>query len=487
MLAGALHAAVIRGVVVENQTGHPLARARIDAVPISGTEGPSLTVRTNVAGAFEIARVPPGTYLVTASRRGYAPVQYGQRRWGASGIPLVLEETSTAALNIRLPRFGAITGTVGDENEVGLPFHELLLYRNTRPLELLDHVEADDRGVYRFYGLAPGSYLVRTVGRDYFEGSYLPTFAPRGATIDEAIPAEVSIDRDTTDVNLRPTPGTLVSLSGYVGGLPNGKMAAVTLISDMGRQTVTTSSAFLFRPLPPGPYEIRAEFAGDERSPALGAYTTLVLDRDRTDFRVRLVPWPKVDFAIVNTEGQPIAPPGLRVLARRKDLAERGAASTLPVINGQASLGPGRWELALDPMTDYFVAGFSGPAGPSARPDGWNEITVEGGPMAVRFVLAPDPGSVHGTVKIGDGPIAGAPVFLEAWDPESRRRVGDLRATRTDSTGGYRFTGLAPGAYRILSTFEFREPDSAAMAAGRVIKVERGKDQLVDLGLYVMP
>jgi len=34
---------------------------------------------TNARGVFEVPNVPPGEYLVFASRGGYLPLQYGQR------------------------------------------------------------------------------------------------------------------------------------------------------------------------------------------------------------------------------------------------------------------------------------------------------------------------------------------------------------------------------------------------------------------------
>src|ERR1700759_3449652 len=73
LLAAGLHAAVIRGLVVENQSGHPLARALGGAQPITGTAGATQSVRSNEYGAFEFAAMPGGAYLVLASRRSFAP------------------------------------------------------------------------------------------------------------------------------------------------------------------------------------------------------------------------------------------------------------------------------------------------------------------------------------------------------------------------------------------------------------------------------
>lgn len=81
MLAGALHAAVIRGVVVENQTGKPLSRATVTLKPLPGGGGPALVVRTSVSGVFDFPPVPGGSYIVSAGRRNFGTIQYGQKDW----------------------------------------------------------------------------------------------------------------------------------------------------------------------------------------------------------------------------------------------------------------------------------------------------------------------------------------------------------------------------------------------------------------------
>src|SRR5215467_227612 len=186
LLPIALEAAIIRGTVVEHSTGKPLARTQMTLAPLPGTPGPQQAQRTNTYGAFEFSALPGGAYLLTASRRGFPPVQYGQKNWRAAGAPIVIAEDQTSFLNLRMPRYGAITGTIVDENDVGLPEHEVVAYRNTRPPRLVARAQADDRGIFRIPGLDPGRYLVRTVGRQYEDGGYLPTFYRETQRVEEA-------------------------------------------------------------------------------------------------------------------------------------------------------------------------------------------------------------------------------------------------------------------------------------------------------------
>jgi Carboxypeptidase regulatory-like domain len=91
LTAGLLQAAIIRGTVVEHQSGKVLARALVVVTPVQGTPGPTVSIRTNSYGAFETPAIPAGAYLVSVSRRGFAPTLYGQKRWKAPGIPVILE------------------------------------------------------------------------------------------------------------------------------------------------------------------------------------------------------------------------------------------------------------------------------------------------------------------------------------------------------------------------------------------------------------
>ena len=127
-----LSAAVIRGTIVENRTGKPLSRVSLVLQPIAGTPGSPAQVRTNNFGGFEFQSLAGGAYVLKASRRGFLPLEYGQKLWNSAGQPVVLTDDGSAFLNIRLMRYGGITGTILDENDIGLSDHEIVAYRNTQ-------------------------------------------------------------------------------------------------------------------------------------------------------------------------------------------------------------------------------------------------------------------------------------------------------------------------------------------------------------------
>jgi hypothetical protein len=79
-------------------------------------------------------------------------------------------------------------------------------------------------------------------------------------------------------------------------------------------------------------------------------------------------------------------------------------------------------------------------------------------------------------------------VFLEPTDLEPPRRVTSVYATLTDIHGQYCFDGLAPGHYRVLSSFEYQMPDSKTMvnAGAKELKIDEHSSVSQDLDLYVI-
>jgi hypothetical protein len=486
LASGVVHAAAIRGTVFENQTGRPLVRTLIMLEPLPGTAGEGASGRTNTYGAFEFSNLVAGSYLITASRPGFATVQYGQKHWKAPGAPVVVETGGSANLVIRLARLGAITGAIFDENEVGLSDHDVVAYRTARPLQVAARARTDDRGRYRLSGLEPGRYFVRTAARQFEDTGYLPTFHRDTLRVDDAAAVDVDLDRDTPDINLHPIGGRLVTLGGQV--VPPAAIN-VTLVSDTGAENTMSDAAgnFRFRPAAPGRYELYAQASADPKLGVQAAYEPLLLNRDRSDIRLSLHPLPQIHFVFQDLQGKAVDYHAVHVLARRKDLAGTGRMQTLELSADRLAFLPGRWELALE-APGYFVSSLSGPrlqVASAARADGWNELLINGNIDPLQFMLSATPGSVRGTVlRSGRGPAAGAPVYLEAFDPAAHRLLKEVQVTRADTRGQYRFDDLAPGSYLVLSSFDLEPPDSASDIHGaKTLKVEESREVVQDLDL----
>ena len=120
MCCYAAQAAVIGGVVLDRATGRPLARSLVTLRPVEGVGGNPQTVRAGHNGQFAFT-VSAGIYLLRATRNGFAPFQYGQRDWNSAGKPMSVEQDGSLYLDIRLRRYAAISGSLLDENEIGIP------------------------------------------------------------------------------------------------------------------------------------------------------------------------------------------------------------------------------------------------------------------------------------------------------------------------------------------------------------------------------
>jgi hypothetical protein len=325
-----------------------------------------------------------------------------------------------------------------------------------RPPVLVARTQTDDRGVYRFLDLEPGSYLVRTVGKEYDEGSYVPTFARPTMRTNEAYTADVHLDRETDHVDIRPFAGRLFAVAGHAMASPP---VTVTLVSDVGVQSVSADGNFEFPAAAPGPCELYATGRG------MAGYQAITVERDRTDYRLTLGPLPELQLRLQDQQGQPIDANAVQILIRHVDLASTGAPQTM---HASSTMAPGRWQLAVAPTQAYYAVSFSG----GGRADGWNEVELAAGATGeFAFVLSPQPAALHGAVQEGDRPAAGVPLYLAADGLEPRM-------TRTNTAGRYEFYGLAPGHYRLLSRF-----DGADVAEGRGADVPEGRGQVIDLGL----
>ena len=467
---------------MENLSGKPLARTTVVLEPVAGTPGTIQSARADVSGAFQFGALPKGAYLLKASRLGFMPVEYGQKRWNSAAKPIMVEEEASLFVSIRMFRYSAILGTVMDENYVGLPNHEVAAYRTTRPLRLVAQGVTDDRGIYRLAGLEPGNYVVRTSGKLYDDESYLATFSKETDRLDQAHTVNLLPEQEAGYMDVRPMHGLLYTLSVAVGRIPLGAEIAITIASDMGRKTVKART-FQFTALPAAEYDVYAEVTnGVGGSPPLAAYQRLQLGRDSG---ITLLLQEGTSVMIAEA---PAGSPG-KLWFRRADLAGAGEAVAPPITDNKAGISAGRWEIMLDPPSGYYVSSMAAPGITPAhsRVDSWNEVVTRTG--SVRFTLSAGPCVVRGTVKSAGEPVNGAPVFLEAYDPATRKRDGELRATRADIRGQYHFDGLPPGTYRILGTFEYLAPEQEAMDAANApsLTLDPHGQIAKDLELYVIP
>src|SRR5437773_7030437 len=159
-------AAATRGRVIAVDRRTPLRRADVRAVT---SDGNSRLTMTDPNGSFELRDLPPGRWVVTASKAGFVSQQFGQRRPTERVRPIELTNGQAVTANFALMRGGAIAGHVFDEfgEPVAGARVELMRARMVRGIRQLVSTGAndqtDDRGAFRLFGLAPGDHYVSAI------------------------------------------------------------------------------------------------------------------------------------------------------------------------------------------------------------------------------------------------------------------------------------------------------------------------------------
>jgi protocatechuate 3,4-dioxygenase beta subunit len=439
----------------------------------------SAAVLSDSSGQFTFSSLPAGAYLVSAQKRGYAPLRLGQKQWNGPGNPVVLDQDSQFVAELRLHRLASISGEVLDENGIGLPNVVVHAYRASNRLRLAQSGVTDDRGMYRIPFLEPGRYYVRTSPTQLEDRrGLLPTFFGQTARAQEARVVEVRLEDEIAGVNLEPLPGRLARLTGTVlGSVP----ANVTLLGDgIKREArVGPGGIFSFDELAPGPYELLAESA--EQPPLVGYQRTNLAGEQQT-IELSLGPAPAVRVRCSEKAGKSLDKNQISIFVRRKDGAPNASPQRI-VCDTPTPLAPGRWEFAATGPAGAYVASITNAERGS---EGYEFSMTAGQDHAIGVVFGSNPAAVRGKVTTSDGqPAIGAPVFLYPLEDETRNRTGGLRTARADQNGEFRFPGIPPGRYEVLSSFQVTDDPGTPWPAGRgsSITLEEGADKEMDLPL----
>ena len=478
LLAFSASAAVIQGVVLEEETGNPLARTTVNLIPLPGAHTGAVSVRSGDRGAFTLNNVAPGWYVLRCTRRGFVPAEVGQLRPGRPGMPFeIAAGTQSSFFQIRMKRLGAVTGSVLDENSVGIPDWPVHVYTAQKPVRHVAEGKTDDRGNYRIGELDAGSYLVRAgAGNLEDDTPLLPTYYKFGTAVESAEPARVKVGEMLPDIVLRPAKGRLIELGGvFTSEVP----AVLTLITDTGRRVLASSSPRPVRfsaSVAPGPVELLAEGSGTQ----CGAYIRVIADHDLQGIRIACS---SLDPSQVTWQSDTNSRVQFPLLMRRVDLDGTGAVRPFRMLE---PVMPGHWEFSAQVNADYYVRSIlaQGNGRVETRHDGWFGVDL-GTSAQLTVSLSSKPASVSGVVTTAGKPVTGAAVYLELFDPELPNPRLRLIDTRSDAQGSYSFTGLEPGRYRILSSFDFDPEDRFAMDKASVLTLREGDSatQALELAL----
>ncbi len=302
------HPAVIRGHVTD-ATGRPLRLVHVDAVGASGSS--SAGAITGIDGHYELSVPAPDAYIITASKSGYATVEFGQQRPGEVGTRVRMASSETAErTDFTLPRAGAISGRVVDENgdpiegaTVSLLESQFVDGRGRLLTSGKDgsRRQSDDRGRFRLFGIQPGRYIlaatVASAGPHRLTG-YATTYYPGAANATEAEPLAIG-GGDDRPVEIHMLPGRASKVSGtafnsrgdpYGGRLLISRSQRSGAIAEMpAAATVHADGSFEFTNVAGGDYVIQAVERGFPGGEFAFQYVT-VADADVGGITIRTSP-----------------------------------------------------------------------------------------------------------------------------------------------------------------------------------------------------
>jgi Carboxypeptidase regulatory-like domain len=261
----------LRGRVL-TESGQPLSRATV-YITTPGSLLRSRIALSDDGGNFQFTGLAASAYSVSAS----APAYVEAPREPDSLPPL---HRIGEDVTINLLKGGVVSGSVTSatgEPAVAVRVRAILT-RDVNgkppvgprsPLEKL----TDDRGIYRIYGLTPGTYKVSVGGRfgyGYLPTAYdndVPTYAP-SATLDSAAEVAVRAGEETTGVDIRHRGEPGHAVSGVVNGATVSDASTNISLSQIINGLPQTSSltfpsygakSFAFYGVPDGEYDLVAQ------------------------------------------------------------------------------------------------------------------------------------------------------------------------------------------------------------------------------------
>ncbi|MBO0859376.1 MAG: carboxypeptidase regulatory-like domain-containing protein [Chloracidobacterium sp.] len=480
----------ITGRVISDD-GNPLALASVQANEAEA-RGPNHiphSTTTNDEGYFSLDGLPPGDYYISASAGGYlSTAVFATER---SDQPNDRYFRPGASVTVTLKKGGVITGRVTDSGGravVAVPLTlEYARDESGRPRKAV-YVEhegwTDDRGVYRFYGLQPGSYLVcascrgrQDRGATAFD-SDTPTYYPSSAR-ENATEVKVAAGEEVTGVDIRYRGERGRAIRGVVAGAADFKFPPHIRLSSPGAQTRITylnikdqSLKFEIEGLPDGEYELTAArgVSGEDDGAGSEPRRVAIKGADINGIELRLIPFGSVhgrlilvtdsaDCRIQQRKGiSDIAP-----ILYRDDAALRGFMIDRPSQQGEFAIRgveAGRYRLAARlPHAEWFLRSITQPGlAPVNRPVDVSRqgLTLQPGERITGLIATIAEGAALLSGKVisaaeGAGLPARLRVYLIPSEPSSADDALRYVETEVESDGRFTMRHLAPGRYYLLA------------------------------------
>ncbi|HEX8847697.1 MAG TPA: carboxypeptidase-like regulatory domain-containing protein [Pyrinomonadaceae bacterium] len=490
---------------VTGDDGRPISDAVVNVFSVySRTPGTPQTAITDGEGKFQVTNLPPGLYGVNAMYPSFvtAPSQNFSSD-PREGVFYRLGDY----VDLKLVKGGVITGIVRDVNNdpvVAVSVRATLVRdaqgRAPRVSGFSQPRMTDDRGVFRLYGLQPGTYLVSAGGNLPFYGMFNPyegdaaTYYPSATTRDTASEVSVRSGDEAANIDIRYRGERGHTISGTITGMKDsgslsGASVSLRHASSGGFESTTFipptgKPGFAFNSMADGEYEVAAQqgsstgelFASiPRRITVKGADVSgleiALVPLASVEGRVALDPAPKKENCAEGRRGTLLE---TLVSARRAEKLEPremaftyfNASGAIPTDQGDfamRNLQAGNYRLTTRlPGDAWYVRSITLPAAntqatakPASAPPS-PILTLKAGERVtgVTVQIAQDAAALRGRiVPATEG--AALPANLRVYlVPAERERAEDVLRygeAFVDSLGTFSLNNLAPGRYLLVA------------------------------------
>jgi carboxypeptidase family protein len=515
--------------------GRPLVNAKVSAneVDARGPNRISRTAAANDEGKFRLTKLPPGIYMVSASAEGYLSMTVNATERPAKPDDRYFRPG--ASVNITLKKGGVITGRVTNNEDQGVVAVQVSLEyvrsdfdRPVAAASVMYEGWTDDRGIYRIFGLVPGSYLVRAGGRGQQArgisayDSDAPTYHP-SATRETATEVRVRAGEEVTDIDIRYRGERGYTISGTISGDPDlHRLPYVWLTRvDSGLQAGAANAraedqslTFKIEGIPDGEYELRARRQGadEDDGAASSPRRVMIKSADLKGIELRLIRLSSLSGRVALAAGPAACQPQQRrrlmdvsLVAYRDGATEREPPQERPDQQGEfvlRELEAGRYRLAVRLYhEDWYLRAITlpGSAPVGQRPVPLIDVPRQG------LTLLPGERTTELTVTLSEGAAHFSGVVVPAGEaarlatrfrvhlvPAETAAADDVlryAATNAGKNGSFALRNLAPGRYWLLTqvvpdddSLDLPPPPTAWDAAERLRlrrEAEAGKVEIV--------